>query len=70
MQRRLAAMPEKRAYSVKEIAHELDCDHKTVRKGIESGTIPSIRIGRLIRIPEWWISQNLNGPSAPTGKAA
>ena len=63
-------MSEKRAYTVEEVANELDCDHKTVRKGIAKGEIPSIRLGRFIRIPGWWVNQTLSGPSAPTGKAA
>lgn len=50
------------AYSIDEIARELGCDHKTVRKGIAMGKIPSIRIGRLIRIPGWWVVQTLHGP--------
>lgn len=64
-------MPEKIAFSVDEVAHAVGCNPKTIRKGISDGQIPSFGIGRLIRIPAWWVKQqSQNSADAPSGKAA
>ncbi|OZE79287.1 hypothetical protein CH304_20155 [Rhodococcus sp. 15-649-1-2] len=34
-----------------DVARTLNCDRRTVTKGIDSGTIPSVRIGRRILVP-------------------
>jgi excisionase family DNA binding protein len=56
-------MPEKVAYDIPEVARSLECNEKTVRKGIADGQIPSFRIGRLIRVPAWWLRQQSDGPA-------
>jgi excisionase family DNA binding protein len=55
-------MDNKVGYTVDEYARLEGCDHKTIRSGIASGQIPSYRIGRLIRIPGWWVRLHLDGP--------
>jgi excisionase family DNA binding protein len=55
---------EKVAWSVQEVAEALDVDHKTVRKEIAAGAIPHFKVGRLIKIPAWWVNAQIRGPSA------
>jgi excisionase family DNA binding protein len=60
------SLMEKIAFSPDEVAEATETDVKVVRKSIQDGTIPHFRMGRLIKIPAWWVRQQLNGP----GKAA
>jgi excisionase family DNA binding protein len=41
----------KRPYSIGEAAEKAGVDKKTVRKGIDDGTIVAVRMGRRILIP-------------------
>jgi len=44
--------PEKRlAYDVKEVAEQLNCSRRTVYNLITDGTLASIKIGKLRRVP-------------------
>lgn len=36
---------------VQEVAHLLGVNHKTVRERVDKGEIPSVRLGRVLRIP-------------------
>ncbi len=38
-------------YRRTELARLLECDPRTVDRGIEAGTIPAVRIGKVVRIP-------------------
>ena len=58
--------PEPVLWGVPRAARELDLDCKTIRKAMEAGQIPCVKIGRLLKIPGWWITTQRNGP----GKAA
>jgi len=60
---------ERVAESIDDTATALGINAKSVRAGIEKGEIPSLRIGRRILVPRWWIDQQRNGPAA-SGKAA
>jgi excisionase family DNA binding protein len=44
-------MPESLFYRRKDAAEILDCDPRTIDRGIEEGAIPAVRIGTNIRIP-------------------
>jgi excisionase family DNA binding protein len=50
--------------SVPEAAEATGLDVKTVRAAIGRGEIPGQRIGRLIKIPRWWVDQQRQGPPA------
>lgn len=43
-------------------------DHRTIRKAIEEGTIPAVRVGSTYRIPTAWIREQarLNTDGGPT----
>lgn len=46
---------------VPETALAVGVDPKFIRRGVEEGSIPSTRVGRLIKIPAWWIRQQRDG---------
>ncbi len=48
--------------SVPEVADATDMDPKSVRAAIARGEIPSVRFGRLIKVPLWWLEQQRHGP--------
>jgi excisionase family DNA binding protein len=62
-------MAEKAAFDVPEVAQAIGCNEKTVRKGISDGQIPSFRVGRLVRVPAWWVKQKKKGPEQPATAA-
>lgn len=37
------------------VAEVMHLDERTVRRGIERGEIPAVRIGNAIRIPDSWV---------------
>lgn len=47
-------------YSVREVAHMLDVDVKTVRRAMTRGQIPFVEIGRISRIPASVINRMLH----------
>ncbi|GEM_PF-3716826 len=51
MQSETVEKPERLTYTAQEVADLLGVEHKTVRRALEKGQIPSISIGRLKRIP-------------------
>jgi len=48
--------------STEEVASATGLDVKTVRAAVERGEVPSCKIGRLIKIPRWWVEEQRNGP--------
>ena len=50
-------------YTVQEFAAELKVNHVTVRRMIASGEIPSLRIGRCLRIPGYALDDVLSRAS-------
>lgn len=48
--------------SVDEAAAATGLDQKSVRAAVARGEIPGRRIGRLIKIPVWWVEEQRNGP--------
>jgi len=59
---------EKLLWGVPEAAELLGLDQKTVRTAIEAEQIPCVHVGRLLKIPLWWIRRQRDG--APASKAA
>lgn len=59
---------ERVAYDVPDVAKALDCNEKTVRKGISDGQIPHFRVGKLIRVPAWWVRQQREGLAPREGR--
>jgi excisionase family DNA binding protein len=47
--------------SVPEAAEETGLDVKSVRAAVARGDIPGLRIGRLIKIPRYWVDQMAKG---------
>jgi excisionase family DNA binding protein len=58
---------EKVLLSVAETALLLGLDPKTVRKAAAAGEIPSVVIGRLIKVPSWFIRQQRDGAAPRAG---
>jgi excisionase family DNA binding protein len=52
---------EKLLWGVPEAAPLLGLDAKTIRKAMAAGQIPCIKVGRLDKIPEWWMRQQRDG---------
>lgn len=46
--------------TIGDVARTLGCDARTVRRGIEDGVIPAVRIRNTIRIPTSWVHQAAN----------
>ncbi|MBS1056128.1 helix-turn-helix domain-containing protein [Gluconobacter kondonii] len=45
------------------VAKRWDCSHSTIRRMVETGELPAIRLGRLIRIPMTAIIEAENKPA-------
>ena len=50
-------------YAVPEVAALLKVSPSTVHRWIEAGKVPVVRYGRVVRVPRWWIEEQV-------GKAA
>lgn len=55
-------MQSKVLLSVQEASEATGLDVKTVRAAVARGEIPGRRIGRLIKIPNWWVEELRSGP--------
>lgn len=55
------AREEKILFSVQEASDFCGVDPKTMRKELEAGRIPGLRMGRNWKIPAWWIKQQRDG---------
>ena len=51
------------AFRPAEVAAMLGVSKASVYRNVASGAIPSVRVGRSVRIPKWWVEERL-------GKAA
>src|SRR5699024_12099543 len=61
-------MEDKISYTVKEVAHMLGVAEVTVRREIERGNLPHIRIGRAVRITATALTYSTQAACAhPTG---
>lgn len=58
--------PEKALLGVPEVARITGLDAKSIRKAVESQQIPALRIGRVWRVPRWWVDEQLHGSGAAT----
>lgn len=57
-------MADKVLLSVPEAADATGLDVKSVRAAVARGDIPGQRIGRLIKIPAWWVERQRSGPQS------
>jgi excisionase family DNA binding protein len=55
---------EKALLGVPEVARITGLDEKSVRKAVEAQQIPALRIGRVWRVPRWWVDEQLHGSRA------
>ncbi len=46
----MSAQPSDRLFSLKETAEQLSCSDISVRRWIQQGRLPFVRVGRLVRI--------------------
>jgi excisionase family DNA binding protein len=68
MKRNRKKRPALGAYSVDETAAILGIGTSTVRRRIEDGVIPVIDgLGRITRIPRWWVDQRIAQNEPSTG---
>lgn len=58
--------PEKLLLGVPEAARAVGVDPKFIRRGVEEGSIPATKVGRLIKVPVWWIRQQRDGAAPRT----
>lgn len=52
------------AYRPSEVAALLGVSKAAVYRGVASGEIPSIRLGRSVRIPRWWVDERTSKHAA------
>jgi len=45
------------AYTPREAAVMLGVSKAAIYRGAANGSIPSIRVGRSVRIPRWWVDE-------------
>ena len=64
----LKALKEQLAISVDDLALVFETDRKVVYDDVDTGKVPHIRVGRLIRIPSAWVLQKLGIKSAAAQK--
>ena len=57
----LAALDGKLFTGVPETATVIDADQRTVRRALEAGEIPGVRIGQRWRIPVAWLREQAAG---------
>ena len=56
--------------SPQEIADSTGMEVKTVRAAISRGEIPAQRFGRLIKVPRWWLEEQMTGPARAQNRPA
>jgi len=52
----------KKLYSVDEILEVVPLSIAGIYKAVSEGKIPSVRVGRRVFVPAWWIDQLVNEP--------
>lgn len=55
---------EKVLIGLREASVFLDMDKKSIRKAIEAGEIPGVRLGNLFKVPMWWIRLHRDGSAS------
>ena len=51
-------------FGLPKAAEAIGMDVRALRSAIDRGEVPGIRIGRLYKVPLWWIEHQRNGPRA------
>jgi excisionase family DNA binding protein len=46
-------------YRPAQVAELLQVSRAAVYRGMAAGTIPAVRFGRSVRIPRWWVDEQL-----------
>lgn len=46
-------------YTVSEVAVLLHASASTIHRQIMAGRIPVVRYGRVVRIPRWWVDEEV-----------
>jgi len=57
-------------FSVREVAQIGRWSENFVYQRVQAEDIPSVRVGRSIRIPAYWVRQAINGEPAPSQQPA
>lgn len=52
-------------YSPAEIAVMIGTEYRHVMSAIHAEEIPAEKIGRIYRVPAWWVNKQLTGPVEP-----
>ena len=60
----------KAAYTVKETGELVPLSQGAIYAGLAAGEIPSIKIGRRVLVPAWWIRAQIDGPKTDARTAA
>lgn len=50
-------------YTAAEFARLFKCDRSTVYEQCRSGVLPHIRLGKIVRIPGWFVKSKLEPPA-------
>lgn len=56
--------PEKALLGVPEVARITGLNEKSIRKAVEAQQIPALRVGRVWRVPRWWVVEQQTGHRA------
>lgn len=51
-------------YRVSEVCLLLGLSRSKAQRMIESGEMPAVRYGRVVRIPRWWVDEVVRGKAA------
>ena len=51
-------------YGVSQVCELLDLSKSKARRMIEAGEMPAVRYGRVVRIPRWWVDDQIRGKAA------
>ena len=51
-------------YRVSEVCDLLGFSRSKAQRMIAAGEMPALRYGRVIRIPRWWVTEQLEGKAA------
>ena len=52
-----------KSYSIYKYAELFGCSPETVRRHVKNGEVPSVRLGRRISIPAWYVTEKLCRPN-------
>lgn len=60
----MTAALEPLVYRVREVAALLKISEAQVYRLIERGTMPAVRYGRSVRVPRWWVDEQIGRHAA------